>query len=539
MSSTVCLSSFTGENDTALFASAMAYLREHPNTTLVVEPRTYEITTPLARKTMEDVLSGAYGDNPEPAMFSPTFAYSCGVSLEGQSGTTLLAHGATLMVDGFMEPLTLKNCENVTVKGLTIDHKRKPYSLGVIESVKWRSKAKGTGSFLVRFGDEYPTNKNIPMPRRLVHDPYASRCAHYGEWSITKREFLGDNCWLFHFKGVDWEPVGLELYIWHTFHSRPGILIENANNTVLEDVTILSQPGMGVVAHRSTDIRISGMRVVPAPGSHMSTNTDAVHISSCKGLVRIENSVFDGQGDDSLNIHTYYHSIEKADGCSCSTVLKAPTGTHSQTADYPDAGDVLELTDMASLSCIDSYRVISCTRTDDPWRSELVLDKPLPAEHENLTLVNATQMPRLEYIGNYCRSHLGRSVLVKIKDALIEGNTIMDVTGTGVYVAAEAWWYEGLCTTESITVRRNRIINCGRDPHGARQRSCGGVCVTIDAKAPTAPTHKNVTIEDNLIDCPDAPHGVYVSNTANLTMNRNRVIAAYEPVVVEPVPTRK
>ena len=115
----------------------------------------------------------------------------------------------------------------------------------------------------------------------------------------------------------------------------------------------------------------------------------------------------------------------KADGCACATVLRAPTGTHSQTADYPDPGDVLELTDMNSLSCIDTFRVVSCTRTDDPWRSELVLDKPLPAEHENLTLVNATQMPRLEYIGNYCRSHLGRSVLVKIKDALIEGNTII------------------------------------------------------------------------------------------------------------------
>jgi len=295
---------------------------------------------------------------------------------------------------------------------------------------------------------------------------------------------------------------------------------------------------MGVVAHRSTDIRINRMRVVPSAGSHMSTNTDAVHITSCKGLVRIENSVFDGQGDDSLNIHTYYHSIEKADGCACTTVLRAPTGTHSQTADYPDAGDILELTDMHSLSCVGTYRVVSCARTPDPWRSELVLDRPLPDNTENLTLVNSTRMPRLEYVGNYCRSHLARSILVKIKDARIEGNTVMDVVGTGIYIAAEAWWYEGLCTTENIIVRGNRIVNCGRDAQGARQRGCAGICVTIDAEKPHFPTHKNIVIEDNIIDCPDAPHGIYVSNTEHLTLNRNQVVSAAEPVVVEAIPTR-
>lgn len=538
MSNTVNLSRFTGENDTALFENAMAYLREHPGATLIVEPRVYEITTTLARKTMDDVLSGTYGDNPESSMFSPTFAYSSGISLEGQSGTTILAHGAAILVDGFMEPLTLKNCENITVKGLSIDHKRKPYSMGMIESVRWHCRTAGTGSMIVRFGDEYPTNENIPVPRYMLYDPYAGRCVHYGSWRITKREFLGDNCWKFSFKDVKWELKGLELYIWHTFHSRPAILIENAKNTVLEDVTLHSQPGMGIVAHRSEDIHINRLRVVPTPGSHMSTNTDAVHVTSCKGLVRIENSVFDGQGDDSLNIHTYYHSIECADGCACETVLRAPTGTHSQTADHPDVGDILELTDMQSLSCIDTYRVVSCTLTDDPWRSRLVLDKPLPANSENLTLVNATQMPRLEFVGNYCRSHLARSILVKIKNALVEGNTVMDVVGTGIYIAAEAWWYEGLCTTENIVIRNNRIVNCGRDAQGARQRGCAGICVTIDANNPTAATHKNVVIEDNLIDCPDSPHGIYVSNTENLTLHRNQVVSAGEPIVTEPSPTR-
>lgn len=538
MNNTVCLSRFTGENDTALFASAMAYLREHPGTTLVVEPRVYEITTPLARRTMEDVLGGVYGNNPESAMFSPNFAYSRGISLEGQSGTTLSAYGATLMVDGFMEPLTLLNCENVTVQGLTIDHKRKPYSMGTISDLRWRSRTDGTGSFIVTFRDEYPTCKSTPMPRYVAYDPYANRQVHYGEYRVTRREYLGDNRWKFHFQNLRHDLSGMEFYVWHTFHYRPAILIENAVNTVLENVTIHSQPGMGIVAHRSTDIRISGLRIVPSSGSHMSTNTDATHFTSCKGLVRVENSVFEGQGDDSINIHTFYHSIEQCDGCACTTVLRAPTGTHSQTADYPDVGDVLELTDMRSLSSVDTYRVLSREPSDSPWKSRLILDKPLPDDCENLAFANATHTPRLEFVGNFCRSHIARSVLVKIKDALIEDNTITDVVGTGIYVAAEAWWFEGLCTTENIEIRRNRIVRCGRMGTAARPRGCAGICVTIDAESPAIPTHKNMIIEDNIIDCPDSPHGVYVSNAVNAVVRRNRIVCAAEPEVVEDIPAR-
>ena len=539
MSNVVSLSSFSGENDHALFANAMAYLREHPNTTLVVEPRVYDIGTPLSRKTMEDVISGVYGNNPEGAMFSPDFAYSSGVSLEGQSGTTVIADGATLMIDGFMEPLTLLNCENITVKGLTIDHKRKPYSQGIISELKWRSKAEGTGSFIVTFGEEFPTCESTPMPRYIAYDPYANRQVYYGEYRVMRREYLGDNRWKFSFKNLKHDLTGMEFYVWHTFHYRPAILIENAVNTILENVTIHSQPGMGIVAHRDTDIRISGLRVVPSTGNHMSTNTDATHFTSCKGTVRVENSVFEGQGDDSINIHTFYHSIDKTGDCTCTTYLQAPGKTHSQTADYPDPGDILELTDMNSLSVVDTYRVISREATESPWKSKLVLDKPLPADCTDLAFANATQMPRLEFVGNFCRSHIARSVLVKIKDALIEDNTIMDVVGTGIYIAAEAWWFEGLCTTENIEIRRNRIVHCGRMGNAARPRGCAGICVTIDANNPTAATHKHVVIEDNIVDCPESPHGVYVSNAVEAIVRRNHITSSDEPVVVEPVPTRK
>ena len=529
MKNTIKLSCFEGKTTIERFSKAAEWLRVHPGTTLVMDPGVYEIATPLAQQTMSEALSGAYGENPQNVMFTPDFVYSTGFLLEGMEKITLSAYGALLMVDGFMEPIAIRNSRNITVEGLTIDHKRKPFSMGVVSDVQWQEKEKG--SFCVQFGADYPTCPQTPMPRLALYDPYASRFVGYGEYRIIRREWLEGNCWRFSFEGMRFNPVGMECYVWHAFHSRPAIRIEEAQNICLRDVTIHSQPGMGVVAHRSSDLLLSSMRVVPSAGVHMSTNTDATHFTSCKGTVRIENSVFEGQGDDSVNIHTYYHTIREADGCSSIVELEAPDGTHTQSPDVPDAGDLLELTDLNTLACTGTYRVLAAEQITHRT-SRLLLDQPLPENCLGFAFANASQTARFEFCNNLCRNHIARSVLVKVKNALIENNTIMDATGTGIFVAAEAEWREGLCTTQDIVIRRNRIVNCGRANSSGRKNDSGGICVTVDAENAIAPTHASVIICDNIIDCPEAPYGIYVSNIAKLVLERNDVNALQEPVIL-------
>jgi len=528
VSHTVSLSQFSGGNAGECLAAAMEFLQSNPGSTLVVEPGIYELSTPLARQTMANTLSGAYGENPQDVLFTPDFAYSRGISLDGQQDSTIVADGVTLLVEGFMEPLSLTNCRNITIRGLTIDHKRKPFSMGAVTKVEWATKT--SGCFTVVFGQEYPLSEHSPMPRNVFYSPVLDRFVGYNTYQIVSREQIALQQWRFGFDGMNFDPSGMEFYVWHSFHFRPAIRIEEAHNITLENVTIHSQPGMGVVAHRSSDIRIDGLRVVPSAGLHMSTNTDATHFTSCSGLVRIENSVFEGQGDDCINIHSYYHSIVHSKGSLCTTWLEAPDKTHTQTADSPAPGDLLELTDMRSLECRSIYRVMHC-EPYGPWQNMLVLDRPLPPDCTGLAFINITRMPRLEFVANICRNHIARSVLVKIKKALIENNTISDATGTGIYAAAEAEWFEGLCTTENIVIRQNRITNCGRTAGSGRKNGAGGICITVDADEATAATHAHVEVCDNVIDCPDAPHGIYISNTSESVLEGNRIVSKDMPIV--------
>ena len=129
----ICLTEFRSGSDTETFAHAAEFCRTHPGTTLTIPAGTYVITDPLARAAMEHVMKGDWGSNPQRVMFNPHYAYACGFDLSGARDVTVSAYGAVMMIDGFMEPVTIAGCENVELCGLTVDHVRKPFSEGKVE----------------------------------------------------------------------------------------------------------------------------------------------------------------------------------------------------------------------------------------------------------------------------------------------------------------------------------------------------------------------------------------------------------------------
>lgn len=525
--SMINLNEFFG-SDMEKLASAADYMRKNSGTVLVIPEGEYNITTELARTQMNDIISGKYGENPEPIMFNPKYVYSKGFDLSGIDTAEIIADGAVFMVDGFMEPISIKNSQKITIRGLTIDHKRKPYSKGIVTEVETGEK----GWIIVKFGEEYPLESGSPMPRWVFYSHDAGRFVDYARFGFSCRELCGENTFKFSTDGAKQEYLGMEFYVWHTFHSRPAVLIEESADVLLENVVINSQPGMGIVAHRSENIEFKALRVIPSAGEHMSTNTDATHITSCKGYLKYIGCEFEGQGDDSLNVHTYYHSIHEADGCSCVLKVESPTGTHSQTLDHPDTGDILELTERGTLAVTDHYRVIAVHTDCENMLCKVTLDKPLPEECGKFMFANATQCPSLTVSGCLMDNHIARGVLVKTKRALIENNVLTDIVGTAIEVAAEEWWSEGLCSTEDIIIRRNHIKDCARTGV-TRIKGSGGITVSLDGRTPNKKTHKNVVIEDNIISCPDSEHAIYVSNTEHLVIRRNHAVSREEAVVIK------
>ena len=523
---TIDLSQFPGADDMERFRQAAAYLRGNPGTRLVLELKTYYLRDETARKLQEDVMAGVFTKNPEPLMFNYDFEYVSGIDLVGAEDVRIDGRGATLVFDGFMENITLASCKNVTLQNFNIDLARKAYSKGVVTGFggNWTD---------ADFGGQTMLCETMPTLRILVYSKQERRFVDrttvesdgkigYSDFACDEKKHsvgaLGGG--MYRFYGMRHEGIGDELYVTHTFHFRPSILIYEAENTTFENISIHSHCGMGVVGHRARDILMCGLKVVPSPGEAMSTNTDATHFASCAGLLRFEGCHFAGHGDDATNVHGYYHTIISADKNLCTAVVKAPTGTHSQKLDYFNPGDTVELTGIADLASVRTYKVLESRPDFTQMTCEYVLDGGLPEDSENYFLADVTQLPRLEFTGCFVSTHRSRCVLVKTRNVLIENSFFEQTPHPAVCVSAEGWWHEGV-TAENVVIRGNRMINCG------------GISIDISAGKPDRPAHKNIAIENNIIDCPACRNAIRAANVDGLMIRANQIRCAGQEILIE------
>jgi len=142
-----------GENDLPGLRAALEFCRSKTGVRLYLAPGRYDIRDEKAVELMESVMRGEKGNNPQDAIYRPYFDYVRGLDFSSLEDLVVEAVGAELIVDGWMEPVALENCTNITIRGLTIDYKRPPYSIGTVVNV-W------DGYFDVKYGSEYPLNRH-------------------------------------------------------------------------------------------------------------------------------------------------------------------------------------------------------------------------------------------------------------------------------------------------------------------------------------------------------------------------------------------
>lgn len=205
------LSQFKGADDRERFAAALSYMRERPGMTLFVEPGEYVITTPLARETMNNAITGKFGTNPEDVMFKPDFRYDRGLDFSGHISSRIIADGVTLMIDGFMEPVSVRDCSGVEIVGLTIDHVRKPYTKGRIISWTTLDRDENTAEILVDFPENFPINPDIIYPRYCTYVPDKERFGK--DFGIRSFTYIDDHRARFVLERSDKSFVGNELYL--------------------------------------------------------------------------------------------------------------------------------------------------------------------------------------------------------------------------------------------------------------------------------------------------------------------------------------
>lgn len=511
-----------GKDDTKALRKAAAYCRENPGTQLVIPPGVYRLKDKDAEALEQKAMSGKFGNKIQDSIYRPYRPYVKGLDFSGAEDLSISAEGAKLMCEGWMEPISFVNCRNVELSGLSIDYKRQPYSYGTITNINDKY-------FDVRFSDDRRIEETTPFLRATFWMKDKNRLYPHSIY-FPKKEILGNNLVRIH-HSIPGELNGTIFGVIHSFHFRPAVLLLESENILLRDVTIHSQPGMGIVGFDSKDITLQQVAIVPAPGKYFSTNTDATHFACCEGLLRLDGCRFQAQGDDATNVHGYYQTITKASGNKATIKVMAETFTHAQVLDKPNTGDILELVEISTLKPVRNYTVKDVVPRETDFETDVTLSEELPEDFQNYYLSNVTKLPKLEFVNCVVNSHLARGILVKTRDVLVDNNIFMYCTGTAVHVGAEANWHES-SHAKDVRISNNVMIGCGSGDGG--KGNAAGIAVIIEAKDLEGTyLHENIEIYNNSIVGENTPHGIYISNAKNVKLENNKITDCKEQVRIE------
>jgi hypothetical protein len=235
-------------------------------------------------------------------------------------------------------------------------------------------------------------------------------------------------------------PVGGAYVVRHQVYSYNGVAANGIAGLEVSNVTIWTTPGMGLVAGGSTGVLVDGLRVMRKAGYAMSATADGLHLTSCRGGdVVVQNSVFEGQGDDGGNIPSRYWEIEQFLSPD-RTTLQCGRLLQPVALDSMAAGDTLRFYNRTTFAVIGTATVASFNG------SQLTLTAPAPAAVGVYDLlVDVDAQPRSVTLrNNTYASNRARGHLLKASNVLVTNCTFSQMSGAAIQVDPDGvYWFEG------------------------------------------------------------------------------------------------
>lgn len=440
-----------------------------------------------------------------------------GIIFHSPKNMTIDGQGSEFIFDSKVGGFYIHEGENINLINLVIDWKRPLFSVGEV----LESREKG---FDVRIWDEFPVEGGEPVAAYMDYEK-ETRLPRIGGidlyHGVERTELIAPQT-LRVFQRVDVRPSPGDLVVLrHQVYANNAITLDHCKGARVADLAIYTCPGMGIVAKNSHDVSISRLQVRPKPGTNriISTTADATHFSGCTGMVRITDSYFEGMGDDAGNIKTgLYLTIKEI--LDNRTVV----GQHNlNIPDPPSPGDLMEFIDTEDLLTYATRRVESVTTPDNHSLHRVTFSEDLPSKLKVGDVIgNASRAARVYIARNTVKNNRARGFLLQIRGAVVEDNHFENITGAALNICTEVVHFFESIGTRDITVRNNRMINCG---YGAAL-SQGAISIyallSEFREGPKPGVHSNIRLENNIIDGSDNS-GIFASATDGLHIQGNTI----------------
>ena len=467
------------------------------------------------------------------------------LALVGLRDVEIIADGVELVCTQTTRAITIYDCYNLTIRGLTIDYDPLPFTQGRITEIS-SDKRQHT----IELFAGYPSATTIEARKYEVFDQDTEELATYTyhEFSVEKisaRRFRVKKA-AHHLAEYAGESVG-DLVVIASVDAPDGSIPHAIYATkcvalAFDGVTLYSSPTFGfceedcmgsVYRGCVVDRRPAGTDLTPRGHRRMrSLNADAFHSKHAKVGPIYKSCIARYMGDDAIAINTDYHLVMASAGDTLRVV-----GKHGKVPSL-EVGDKVQLVSFdgtrledATVQSIQSAGALSGSEKQFISQMNLIGDvkaKTLQAvQAYEVRLNREVALPMGSVIAAAGRLGSGfaiidctlgpnrsRGIIVKAGHGLISGNTLVGNWGESIKVAPEINWLEA-GGSDGLVIENNTIT----DP---RSVAIAVYAVAGNGEIAPAGLHHDITIRNNHITGAPAP-AIYVTSTLGLSGKGNTI----------------
>jgi hypothetical protein len=449
--------------------------------------------------------------------------------IDNKSGVEVAGKGATLLVDNFdidnpgqnftyQGVIRIEGCRNTFIHDLKFDMSRAPFSQGTYTG-------QSSAGIHITFDSGFPVSPTMRVEGVLQCRPDGSIWGKGADYFFTGStpqpaitQIGSSQDLAIQLPGGHSLQAGQKVIVRHRIYGNDPIRAFECNNTSIEDVTIYSAGGMGVLATGCADITVNNLTIEPTPGSGrlLSTCADATHFSSCSGQITITDSSFSRMGDDGSNVHGEYQDVVTVDSATKTvTVSQFPNRFYTEYA----PGDRVEFRDEASLELKGDAQVVAFSALGG---SQFAIEVDLIAPGVDAFDLTANLSHTAQFLadGVTVSGNRARGFLVQNHDALIRDCTFDGCTGPAINITTDNHVFHEATGPQNVTVRDCTITGVNK---GAAQ---GAAAVDIFAEAGGSPVIspagviEDVTIQGCTFSDTDRS-AIRVASTRDCLVTRN------------------
>ena len=468
------------------------------------------------------------------------------------------AEGVTFWIDATFrqDAVVLKECSNVTIRGLTIDCDPFSYSQGEIIEIDRQEKY-----LTVKLDPGFPPLETWRAGGNMKA-PFFDREGNFAaDWLdyVASYEKQAEGIYRIRLKnnyiftyGTPIEP-GYRM-AFPDRSKRMAFNLLNSGNCTLENITVYNAPQMAFTEHGGAGgHRYLNCNVIRRPGTRrlITCNADLFHSIKTEKGPRIENCDWGWSCDDLINIHGFFSYVVKPLSDREFLVVQSQS---------PEAwqGTEIELYNDSDMKFIDRVKVVEMTPVTDDAEIKAAGKMPEELRNQGINTGNflggvflfrvktdrPVKVKRHDLIQSYRyagsgtlirnnRLHdtLARGMLVRGDGAMIENNRIENTGYNAIQVLTDWYFMEGM-TARNMTIRNNEIINCANGLHGRLMYSLHNSAINLivchrnwEFARGISPI-RNILIENNRVVDSGAA-GIAVGNATDVKVRNNVIVNPY------------